>query len=304
MRKLFLSMLAVASVCCACGDLKDRVETLEQKVSVLESKVNENASSISALVEAAKKAVTISKVETLADGYKIYFSDGTVSSISNGLNGKDGNNGKDGKDAVAPVVGVKEDGGVLYWTIDGEFLLNAGNKVPVTGKDGVDGKTPKFKIQDGKWYVSFDGNAWEEVPVTGTVKPELVMSETDDEFVFTLGETVISIPKEHAFMIKVTSDVQKVSPGEVVNFEYVLTGADESTHVIVETSGLTAEVDEAKSLVKVTVPSVVPEKAYVLLKAVRNSDGKYSAQYITVKLNAYGTYGGVIVMDEDEYLNW
>ena len=27
-------MLAVASVCCACGDLKDRVETLEQKVSV------------------------------------------------------------------------------------------------------------------------------------------------------------------------------------------------------------------------------------------------------------------------------
>ena len=37
MRKLFLSMLAVASVCCACGDLKDRVETLEQKVSVLES---------------------------------------------------------------------------------------------------------------------------------------------------------------------------------------------------------------------------------------------------------------------------
>lgn len=307
MRKLFLSMLAVASVCCACGDLKDRVETLEQKVSVLESKVNENASSISALVEAAKKAVTISKVETLADGYKIYFSDGTVSSISNGLNGKDGNNGKDGvdgKDAVAPVVGVKEDGGVLYWTIDGKFLLNAGNKVPVTGKDGLDGKTPKFKIQDGKWYVSFDGNAWEEVPVTGTVKPELVMSETDDEFVFTLGETVISIPKEHAFMIKVASDVQKVSPGEVVNFEYVLTGADESTHVLVETSGLTAEVDEAKSLVKVTVPSVMPEKAYVLLKAVRNSDGKYSAQYITVKLNPYGTYGGVIVMDEDEYLNW
>ena len=148
-------MLAVASVCCACGDLKDRVETLEQKVSVLESKVNENASSISALVEAAKKAVTISKVETLADGYKIYFSDGTVSSISNGLNGKDGNNGKDGvngKDAVAPVVGVKEDGGVLYWTIDGEFLLNAGNKVPVTGKNGVDGDSPRNK--NCCWYNS------------------------------------------------------------------------------------------------------------------------------------------------------
>lgn len=300
MRKLFLSMLAVASVCCACGDLKDRVETLEQKVSVLESKVNENASSISALVEAAKKAVTISKVETLADGYKIYFSDGTVSSISNGLNGKDG---VDGKDAVAPVVGVKEDGGVLYWTIDGEFLLNAGNKVPVTGKDGVDGKTPKFKIQDGKWYVSFDGNAWEEVPVTGTVKPELVMSETDDEFVFTLGETVISIPKEHAFMIKVAKDVKTVFPGDIVKFTYKLYGADETTHVLMECKGVEAVLDEASCTVTVTVPDAL-ENAYIMLKAVRNSDGKYSAQYITVKLNAYGTYGGVIVMDEDEYLNW
>lgn len=304
MRKLFLSMLAVASVCCACGDLKDRVETLEQKVSALESKVNENASSISALVEAAKKAVTISKVETLADGYKIYFSDGTVSSISNGLNGKDGNNGKDGKDAVAPVVGVKEDGGVLYWTIDGEFLLNAGNKVPVTGKNGVDGKTPKFKIQDGKWYVSFDGNAWDEVPVTGTVKPELVMSETDDEFVFTLGETVISIPKEHAFMIKVAKDVKNVFPGETVKFTYKLYGADETTHVLMECKGVEAVLDEASCIVTVTVPDAF-ENAYIMLKAVRNSDGKYSAQYITVvKLNAYGTYGGVIVMDEDEYLNW
>lgn len=307
MRKLFLSMLAVASVCCACGDLKDRVETLEQKVSVLESKVNENASSISALVEAAKKAVTISKVETLADGYKIYFSDGTVSSISNGLNGKDGNNGKDGvdgKDAVAPVVGVKEDGGVLYWTIDGEFLLNAGNKVPVTGKDGVDGKTPKFKIQDDKWYVSFDGNAWEEVPVTGTVKPELVMSETDDEFVFTLGETVISIPKEHAFMIKVAKDVKNVFPGETVKFTYKLYGADETTHVLMECKGVEAVLDEASCTVTVTVPDAL-ENAYIMLKAVRNSDGKYSAQYINVKLgDIYGTFGGIIISDENEYLNW
>ena len=258
-------------------------------------------------MEAAKKAVTISKVETLADGYKIYFSDGTVSSISNGLNGKDGNNGKDGvdgKDAVAPVVGVKEDGGVLYWTIDGEFLLNAGNKVPVTGKDGVDGKTPKFKIQDGKWYVSFDGNAWEEVPVTGTVKPELVMSETDDEFVFTLGETVISIPKEHAFMIKVAKDVKTVFPGETVKFTYKLYGADETTHVLMECKGVEAVLDEASCTVTVTVPDAL-ENAYIMLKAVRNSDGKYSAQYINVKLgDIYGTFGGIIISDENEYLNW
>lgn len=291
-------MLAVASVCCACGDLKDRVDVLEQKVSALESKVNQNVNSINELVDAAKKAVTITKVETLTDGYKIYFSDGTISTISNGTDGKDG---VDGKDAVAPVIGIKEEEGVYYWTIDGEFVLNNGQKVPVTGKDGL---TPQFKIQDGKWYVSFDGNTWDAVPVTGTEKPELVMSETDDEYVFTLGETTIRIAKEHAFMIKVTSDVQKVTPGEVVSFGYTVTGADATTHVIIEANGVDAQLDEEKSLVTVTVPSVIEDNSYVMVKAIRNSDGKYSAQYITIKLNQYGTFGGVIVVDEDEYLNW
>lgn len=294
-------MLAVASVCCACGDLKDRVDVLEQKVSALESKVNQNVNSINALVDAAKKAVTITKVETLADGYKIYFSDGTISTISNGVNGTDGKDGVDGKDAVAPVIGIKEEEGVYYWTIDGEFVLNNGQKVPVTGNDGL---TPQFKIQDGKWYVSFDGNTWDAVPVTGTEKPELVMSETDDEYVFTLGETTIRIAKEHAFMIKVTSDVQKVTPGEVVSFGYTVTGADATTHVIIEANGVEAQLDEEKSLVTVTVPSVIEDNSYVMVKAIRNSDGKYSAQYITIKLNQYGTFGGVIVVDEDEYLNW
>lgn len=294
-------MLAVVSVCCACGDLKDRVDVLEQKVSALESKVNQNVNSINALVEAAKKAVTITKVETLTDGYKIYFSDGTISTISNGVNGTDGKDGVDGKDAVAPVIGIKEEEGIYYWTIDGEFVLNNGQKVPVTGKDGL---TPQFKIQDGKWYVSFDGNTWDAVPVTGTEKPELVMSETDDEYVFSLGETTIRIAKEHAFMIKVTSDVQKVTPGEVVSFGYTVTGADATTHVIIEANGVDAQLDEEKSLVTVTVPSVIEDNSYVMVKAIRNSDGKYSAQYITIKLNQYGTFGGVIVVDEDEYLNW
>ncbi len=281
-------MLAAATVC-ACSDLKDRVDTLEKKVAALEASVNENASSISKLVEAASKSVTISKVEETAEGYKVYFSDGTTAELTNGV---------DGKDAVAPVVGIKEDNGEFFWTIDGEFILNGGAKVPVSGK------TPQFKIEDSKWYVSYDGKEWSEVPVSGTVKPELVMSETDNEYVFTLGETVISIPKEKAFMIKVKTDVKSVLAGDVLVFPYTLVGADETTHVLIESKGVDAEVDEVASTVKVTVPSVV-SNAYVMVKAVRNSDGKYSAQYINIeKGDDYGTFGGLILSDENEYLNW
>ena len=291
MRKLLLTMLAAATVC-ACSDLKDRVDTLEKKVAALEASVNENASSISKLVEATSKAVTISKVEETADGYKVYFSDGTTAVLKNGTNGVDG------KDAVAPVVGIKEDNGEFYWTIDGEFILNGGAKVPVSGK------TPQFKIEDSKWYVSYDDKTWAEVPVSGTVKPELVMSETDNEYVFTLGETVISIPKEKAFMVKVKTDVKSVLAGDVLVFPYTLVGADETTHVLVESKGVEAEVDEAACSVKVTVPSVV-SNAYVMIKAVRNSDAKYSAQYINIsKGDDYGTFGGLILSDENEYLNW
>jgi len=293
MKKVFLTLLAAASLCACTGDLKDRVDTLETRVTALENKVNENVSAITKLAEAAAKAVTIESVTFNEDksSYTIKFSDGTTAELTNG------------KDAEAPVVGVKESDGVLYWTVNGEFMTNNGGKVPVTGKDGVDGKTPQFKIEDGKWYVSFDGKAWEPVAVTGTVEPKLEMTETDTEYIFTLGETVIKIAKEKAFAIKVESDAVSIEPGKTATFKYTVTGADETTHVVAESSTFEVKVDEAKSTITVVAPKTMVS-GYVIVKAVRNSDGKYSAQYISIKKDSYGTFGGIIVSDENEYLNW
>lgn len=289
MKKVFLTLLAAASLCACNGDLKDRVDTLETKVAALESKVNENVSSIAKLADAAAKAVTIASVTENDDktSYTIKFSDGQTAVLTNG------------KDAEAPVVGMKEFEGELYWTVNGEFMTNNGAKVPVSGK------TPQFKIQDGKWYVSYDGKAWDEVPVSGTVEPKLEMTETETEYVFTLGETVIKIVKEKAFAIKVKADSRMVVSGQVVTIGYTLFGADATTHVVAESKGLEAKVDEASSTVKITVPKTISADAYVIVKAVRNSDGKYSAQYISfTQGETYGTFGGVIVKDGNEYLNW
>lgn len=296
MKKVFLTLLAAASLCACTGDLKDRVDTLENRVTALENKVNENVSSIAKLADAAAKAVTVESVTQNEDktSYTIKFSDGTTAELTNG---------KDGKDAVAPVVGVKEVDGVLYWTVNGEFLTNNGAKVPVTGKDGVDGKDPQFKIEDGKWFVSFDGKTWEAVTVTGTVEPKLEMTETDTEYVFTLGETVIRIAKAKAFAIKVESDAVDIEPGKTAPFKYTVTGADETTHVVAESSTFEVKVDETNSTITVTAPKAMVS-GYVIVKAVRNSDGKYSAQYISIKKDSYGTFGGIIISDENEYLNW
>lgn len=302
MKKVFLTLLAAASLCACTGDLKDRVDDLETRVTALENKVNENVSSIAKLADAAAKAVTVESVTSNEDktSYTIKFSDGTTAVLTNGKDGKDGN---DGKDAVAPVVGVKEVDGVLYWTVNGEFMTNNGAKVPVTGKDGIDGKTPQFKIEDGKWFVSFDGKTWEAVTVTGTVEPKLEMTETDTEYVFTLGETVIRIAKAKAFAIKVESDAVDIEPGKTATFKYTVSGADETTHVVAESSTFEVKVDETNSTITVTAPKAMVS-GYVIVKAVRNSDGKYSAQYISIKKDSYGTFGGIIISDENEYLNW
>lgn len=302
MKKVFLTLLAAASLCACTGDLKDRVDDLETRVTALENKVNENVSSIAKLADAAAKAVTVESVTSNEDktSYTIKFSDGTTAVLTNGKDGKDGN---DGKDAVAPVVGVKEVDGVLYWTVNGEFMTNNGAKVPVTGKDGIDGKTPQFKIEDGKWFVSFDGKTWEAVTVTGTVEPKLEMTETDTEYVFTLGETVIRIAKAKAFAIKVESDAVDIEPGKTATFKYTVTGADETTHVVAESSTFEVKVDETNSTITVTASKAMVS-GYVIVKAVRNSDGKYSAQYISIKKDSYGTFGGIIISDENEYLNW
>ncbi len=300
-KTLFAIAAAAALFCCSCTkNLEDRVGILEDKVAALEEKVSTNVSSIEKLLSAAAKAVTITKVEKSDDGYTITFSNGEVATITDGIDGKDGN---DGKDAVAPTIGFQEIDGVFYWTVNGELLKNGEDNVPVTGKDGVDGKTPQFKIEDGVWKVSFDGTEWTEVPVTGTVAPTLVMTETDTEYVFTLGDNVIKIAKYFDFAIKVENYVVKVEPQSEFDFGYTITGGDETVKVLIEAVGVDAELDEVGNKVIVRTGATI-ESAYVLVKAVRNSDGKWSAQYINIKQENYGTFGGVIVSDENEYLNW
>lgn len=78
---------------------------------------------------------------------------------------------------MTPVISVKKDiDGIYYWTVDGEWLIVEGNKVKAVGADGLDGKngsdgtdgtdgiTPKFKIENGYWYVSYDNEqSWEQL---------------------------------------------------------------------------------------------------------------------------------------------
>lgn len=327
MRKHSLIMLAAGLLgFAACtGELEDRVTSLENRLDKLEALVNDNVNSIKALVEANAKAVTINSVTTTDNGYVIKFSDGTTATITNGQDGapgqdgQDGAPGQDGKDAAAPQIGVQEIDGVLYWTVNGELLKFNGENIRVTGNDGQDGApgqdgqdgkdgiTPQFKVEEGKWYISFDGEVWSEVGSAVTeVKSVVTVETTDEAYIFHIDDTTISIPKTNAFSLKLDqNDSIELKAGERIMLTYNIVGEDETTHVAVESSNFKAELDEYTKTLFITAPAE-PVDGYVLIKATRNSDGAHSAQHITFHIQdtVYGMFGGEITNGEDIYGEW
>ena len=223
-----------------------------------------------------------------------------------GKDGKDGNDGKDGKDAEAPVIGVKAEESVLYWTLNGDWLLDAeGNKIPVVGEkgdkgdpgdpglpgedgeDGEDGVTPQLKIENGAWMVSTDnGKTWSKAETDGssTAPVAITITETEDGTAYdiTVNDQTYTVAKAGAFLIKVDQD-DLVFSGGSVTVTYTLTGDDETTHVVAEAVGVNAELDTAAKTLTISSSGQDAPCGYVILRAIRNSDGAYSAQYIGVE---------------------
>ena len=165
MKKLFILLslacmgLAVSS-CYDDSELWESVNGLESRVKTLEtlcSEMNTNISSLQDLAAAVQKGGYITEVTPLTEngvevGYKVTLNDGRMVTIYHGKNDSAGN---------APQIGVKQDSdGKYYWVVGGEWIKDdKGNKVPVSSVT-----TPKIKVDNGKWCVSYDGGTtWEEL---------------------------------------------------------------------------------------------------------------------------------------------
>ena len=174
------------SVMCACmsglsscsddyddSELRSDIENLKDRITLLEEwqkSVNTDIRSLQSLVEALENKDYVTAVTPLEDGtgYVISFLKSGNVTIKHGERGEQGEKGEDG---TTPVISVKQDiDGKYYWTVDGEWLLDSGNKIPVTGENGdkgdkgdtgtagSDGLTP---------YIGDNGNWWIGVTDTG-----------------------------------------------------------------------------------------------------------------------------------------
>ncbi len=252
--KLSFKLLAAAGlalVLAACEkyddtELRNKISALEGRVTSLEDLVktaNQNIQDLQTLTAGLDKAVFVTAVNELpGGGYEIKFSNNKTATIKDGKDGKNGENGN------TPIIGVKKDtDDVYYWTLNGEWLLDAdGNKLRVTGEKGEpgapgdpgtpgdpgepgdpgspgepgkDGVTPQLKIENGFWYVSVDeGETWTLLGnATGENGDSLFKDVTwDDNYVYvTLQDDTVLQLSRGANGVKAISVVPDMEDGAV-----------------------------------------------------------------------------------------
>lgn len=273
-------------------EIKGRVDNLESQVTelrLLVEKINSNLTSLVTAVDALNNQDQIVSVEKLpaGNGYTITFKKSGTITIYNGekgLDGKNGTDGLDGKDGKSPVISISQDSdGKYYWTLDGEWLLVNGQKVPATAEVTV----PKIKVEDGKFLFSTNGTDWVVIGDAGTSGIGLIKNVREDvennSVIIELSDREIVIPKGQNFALVIKADEIGIKAGETVNVEYSLISADNAIVRALPENGYTVKVNPisaTKGQLSITAPSPVVDASILIV--VVNGNGVMSGKILSI----------------------
>lgn len=215
---LLLTAIVVLSGCMKkdLDEMRKEQATLAARVSIIEkwqALVNENISSLQSIISAQGDNDYVTSVTPLADGsgYVIDFVKSGAVTIKNGERGIAG---------TTPQISAKEDGGIYYWTLNGDYLRVDEKRLRVTGEQGATAPTPRLKTgstlnsesgssayEPDATYLSVDnGITWTKV--TGPQGDAIfttdgINTDSDDYIELTLadGMTKIQLPRYKSFQI-------------------------------------------------------------------------------------------------------
>ena len=329
-------ILATAILAGGCGKfvrdelmyMQQEIDTLHVKITLLQEQVkqaNQGLETLQGIVRVMAANGYITNVEEFeaedGAGYILSFrtvildDNGDVSSDDSfSITLKNGVDGKDGEDAQPYVVSMKQDeeDGRWYWfsTQDEDWLKDEnGNRFL------VDGRTPQLKIEDGYWFISWDGKAdddetktWEETgwKAKGEDAFEWFTNAElfDDRLELTLASdgSVLVLPLLLPVDVALTYNGEDlegdilIAPGETVSIQYALSGTGvENAILVAGTDGRLKTALRAESAtegtVDVTCPDAFPEGGYVYI-TVNDGNGRSIVRIIrfacrTIKL-VYG----------------
>ena len=310
--KIAAVILAASLLAGGCGKfVRDELITMQNEIDRLYAQVdqmNQGLESLQGIVYAmGAHGYIVGVVEGEDENGRKYYTlkFRTITPTADGYESTDdaysvtlytGVDGKDGVDALPYVVSVKQDeeDGRWYWysTQDADWLrTESGDRFL------VDGKTPQLKVEEGYWFISWDGGeTWAETgwKAKGEDAFEIFTKAEvfEDRVELTLASdgSVIVLPRFLPVDVALTIEGQNpeeavlIAPGETISIHYVLSGtAAESALLVAGTDGRLKTALRAESAtegtVDVTCPEVFPEGGYVYI-TVNDGNGRSDVRVI------------------------
>lgn len=240
-------------------ELTASFDRLEERIEALEA-VQEQVENLAKLLNASAKNYLIRSAATDENGNTtVVFADGTKAVFKNGEAG------------YTPSVGVKPgDDGLLYWAIDGEFMLDAENqKVSVQPV----AKLPQFKFENNVWEYSFDGQSWTPVDGGDFSANKVSYTEDKDSYTFTIGNhSGIRVGKYRPLEVLFISEVNNNGTQFLVSNEaapfvtlnYTILGMEDvASHLVMAlaSNGFTAEINKESRTITINKNSGVWDKS-------------------------------------------
>lgn len=275
---LLLSGVMMFAACDKYDDsaLSGRVDDLEGRVTELEKLVadlNTTVSGLSTIVTAMQSEDRVKSVTPIMEGETIigYTIEFTTSGTATIYNGEE------------PSLGVIEDGGILYWAVDGVLLTDgSNNRIPAT-------IAPEFQVGDnGGLQYRINGGEWQDMP--GSANIGLVRDVKQDgtesvTFILSDGrEITIPMVQSFALELNVESTGIGIMANQRMTIDYTVVSGDENTLVkAISEGGYTVEVnatDATKGYLSITAPATLPDNATILVVAV-NGKGEMTGKILS-----------------------
>jgi len=282
-------------------DLEKRQDDLEKKFEKLESDTNEQINSLRSLLQAMEGNDYITRIDEIHEegsltGYIISFKNSSPITIYNGKNGSNNSNSQ------YPIIGVKEEGGLYYWTKqigdeEPEFILcPKGNKICASGSDGSQGEkgdTPvvSLKEEGGKYYWVYtigggteqyvtdaQGNKVEATGPKGEKGDSFFKQVTEYEkyveFELTGGQ---KFKLQRYLAVDITySAPGKMAPSEILPISYTLGEGATNVWALDAPTGWSVDVDEdlKQFTIKAPAQSGLSDKALILVSDATGQEVK------------------------------
>ena len=264
------------------ADINNRMNQLEQRVTELEKDMKTQIETVQQMLD-GKLTIASCTYDKAKGLYTIVLSNGDVLTVAAAAG------------EGASLVGVVEEDGAYYWTLNGEPLRDAaGNKLPVAVTPGI-----RVNTATNEWEVSPDGGkTWLGTGITAEEGASLFAKVEEDEgFVyFTLGDgSRLKVARSTDFRCTPLAGKQYFTAGQSRTIKLDMSDVKKST--ITKPDGWKAVIENSE--LKITAPAAANSYAEtggkVAVVAVA-SNGQSSISEVGVEI---GTPPHEITIDAD-----